>query len=162
MEEKIINFKLNGRNIKVMADEKTTLIYVIRELLGLTGTKEGCGYGKCGTCTVIMNGKTVKSCIVKAFKADGADITTIEGVADGFKLHPIQTALIEGGAVQCGFCTPGIVMTLKAIFEENLYVTEEEIKKALKSHLCRCTGYETIIKSALLAQKKMKELGEKA
>ena len=159
MEEKIINFKLNGQPVKAIADEKTTLLYIIRDVLGLTGTKEGCGYGKCGTCVVVMNGKAIKSCITKAFKADGSEIVTVEGVADGFKLHPIQEALIEGGAVQCGFCTPGIIMTLKALYEENINADEEEIKKALKNHLCRCTGYETIISSALLAQKKMKALG---
>ncbi len=157
MDGQIINFKLNGRDVKAKIDEKTTLLFVIREILGLMGTKEGCGYGKCGTCTVIMNGKSVKSCVVKASKADGAEITTIEGVADGFKLDPIQEAFIEGGAVQCGFCTPGIIMTLKALYSANIDASEEDVKKALKAHLCRCTGYETIISSSLLAQKKLRE-----
>ena len=156
MEGQIINFKLNGRSVKVRVDDKTTLLSVIRDIVGLKGTKEGCGYGKCGTCTVIMNGKSVRSCVTKAIKADGADIVTIEGVADGFKLDPIQEAFIEGGAVQCGFCTPGIIMTLKALFDDNLGASIDDIKKALKAHLCRCTGYETILSSALLAQEKLK------
>lgn len=157
MEEQIISFTLNSMPVKAKIDKKTTLLEVIRNVFGLTGTKEGCGYGKCGTCVVVMNGKAVKSCIVKAEKAEGAQIATVEGVADGFRLHPIQQALIEGGAVQCGFCTPGIIMTLKALFDGNVHAGREEIEKALKGHLCRCTGYETILESALLAQQKLLE-----
>ncbi len=155
MEGQIINFTLNGRKVKAKIDEKTTLIQVLRDIFGLTGTKEGCGYGKCGTCMVIMDGKAVKSCVVKAIKAEGTEVVTIEGTADGFTLDPVQEALIEGGAVQCGFCTPGIIMTLKALFADNPEACEEEIRKALKGHLCRCTGYETILRSALLAQEKL-------
>lgn len=156
--EKIIKFNLNGMDVKAIADEKTMLLDVIRTVFGLTGAKEGCGYGKCGTCTVILNGKPVKSCVTKAFKAEGGEVKTIEGLADGFKLHPIQEAFIEGGAVQCGFCTPGIIMRLKSLFDENLDASADEIMAALKNHLCRCTGYETILKSALLAQSKLKAL----
>lgn len=153
---KIISFTLNNKKVKAIIDDKTTLLELIRNIFGLMGAKEGCGYGKCGSCTVIMNGKSVRSCITKASKAEGSEIVTIEGLGgDDFSLDPIQEAFIDGGAVQCGFCTPGIIMTLKALFTENPNASEEEIKKALKGHLCRCTGYETILKSALLAKERI-------
>ena len=154
-----INLKVNGETHSIQIDETTTLLEILRDRLNLTGAKLACGYGKCGTCTVVMNGKAVRSCVTKAKKAEGAEILTIEGLEEGFRLHPIQEAFIEGGAVQCGFCTPGIIMTLYALFTENPKIPENELREQLNRHLCRCTGYENILQSALLAQKKMEERG---
>jgi len=151
-----ISLKVNGRDYKVHVDDKTMLLDVLREKLNFTGAKNGCGQGACGTCTVVMDGEAVRSCIVKAIKADGKEILTIEGLADGVTLHPIQEAFVRAGAVQCGFCTPGYIMTLYALFKKNPDASDEEIKKILEKHLCRCTGYETIWEGAKLAQKMMK------
>ncbi|MEQ8168766.1 MAG: (2Fe-2S)-binding protein [Candidatus Eremiobacterota bacterium] len=151
-----ISLKVNGRDYKVHVDDKTILLDVLREKLNLTGAKNGCGQGACGTCTVVMDGEAVRSCIVKAIKADGKEIVTIEGLTDGVTLHPIQDAFIKAGAVQCGFCTPGYIMSLYALFNKNPDAPDEEIKKILEKHLCRCTGYETIWEAAKLAQKMMK------
>ncbi len=151
-----ISLKVNGRDYKVHVDDKTILLDVLREKLNLTGAKNGCGQGACGTCTVVMDGEAVRSCIVKAIKADGKEIVTIEGLTDGVTLHPIQDAFIKAGAVQCGFCTPGYIMSLYALFKKNSDAPDEEIKKILEKHLCRCTGYETIWEAAKLAQKMMK------
>jgi carbon-monoxide dehydrogenase small subunit len=151
-----ISLKVNGRDYRVHVDDNTMLLDVLREKLNLTGTKNGCGQGACGTCTVVMDGEAVRSCIVKAIKADGKEILTIEGLADGVTLHPIQEAFVRAGAVQCGFCTPGYIMTLYALFKKNPDASDEEIKKILEKHLCRCTGYETIWEGAKLAQKMMK------
>lgn len=155
MEGTTITITVNGRKHSISVDKSTTLLEVIRDRLYLTGTKEGCGYGKCGTCTVVMNGEAVRSCIVKAAKADGADITTIEGLSEDDRLHPIQEAFIETYAVQCGFCIPGIIMTLYALLSARKDASKEEIGSALNRHLCRCTGYENISKAAILAQQKM-------
>jgi carbon-monoxide dehydrogenase small subunit len=132
------------------------LIDVLRDRLGLTGTKQGCDDLSCGACTVVVNGEAVKSCKMAAARAAGAEVVTIEGLAQGTKLHPIQEALIEAGAVQCGFCIPGIAMGLYGLFRRNLEATEKEIVDALEDHLCRCTGYETILAGAKLAQKKLR------
>jgi carbon-monoxide dehydrogenase small subunit len=131
------------------------LIYVLRDRLGLTGTKQGCDDLSCGACTVLLDGRAVQSCNLPASRAAGADIVTIEGLAQGTKLHPIQEALIEAGAVQCGFCIPGIAMRLYGLFGQNPNATEPEILDALEGHLCRCTGYEAILEGAKLAQKKL-------
>ena len=152
-----IGLKVNGKDYRVHVDDKTMLLDVLREKLNLTGAKNGCGQGACGTCTVVMDGEAVRSCIVKAIKADGKEIVTIEGLADGVTLHPIQEAFINAGAVQCGFCTPGYIMTLYALFKKNPDASDEEIKTILEKHLCRCTGYETIWEGAKLAQKMMSE-----
>ena len=151
-----ISLKVNGKDYKVHVDDKTMLLDILREKLNLTGAKNGCGQGACGTCTVVMDGEAVRSCIVKAVKADGKEIITIEGLTDGVTLHPIQDAFIKAGAVQCGFCTPGYIMSLYALFNKNPDAPDEEIKKILEKHLCRCTGYETIWEAAKLAQKMMK------
>lgn len=158
---RIISFVLNGKKTRAVVDDKTTLLELLRDVFGLTGAKEGCGYGKCGTCSVIMNGREIRSCVTKAVKVDGAEITTIEGVGGGLSLDPIQEALIDGGAVQCGFCTPGIIMCLKALFDADPNVSDDGIRAALKGHLCRCTGYETIFKSALLARERIAGAGGK-
>ncbi|MDQ7827260.1 MAG: (2Fe-2S)-binding protein [Candidatus Eremiobacteraeota bacterium] len=157
MDESKVTITVNGTARSFLVDKATTLLEILRDHLNLTGAKEGCGYGKCGTCTVVMNGEAVRSCIVKAVKADGASVTTIEGVTDGYTLHPIQEALIEAGAIQCGFCTPGIVMTLHALLAKNPDIPDGELKQALNGHLCRCTGYESILKAGFLAREKMQK-----
>jgi len=152
-----IDIKVNGSSYKLEVDDNETLLDVLRDRLDLTGAKNGCGYGTCGACTVVMDGKAVRSCVLKHPKYNGKEIITIEGISDGHKLHPVQEAFIEAGAVQCGFCSPGYIMSLYALYNENLEASDEEIKKILEKHLCRCTGYETIWEAAKMAQKKMKE-----
>ncbi len=156
MEEKI-TFTLNGMPRTVEVDPETMLVEVIRDVLDLTGTKVGCDNGTCGSCTVVMNGRAVKSCITPVRKAAGADVVTIEGLAKGMTLHPIQKSISESGAVQCGFCTPGIIMELYGLFEAKPTASQAEIETALNKHLCRCTGYEPIRDGALMAQKLMQD-----
>lgn len=151
-----ITFTINGTERTVEVDPALRLIDVIREDLGLTGTKRGCDNYTCGSCVVVVDGKAVKSCTYPLKRLEGAEVLTVEGLARGRELHPIQQALIDAGAVQCGFCTPGIIMELYALFEENLDAGEEQIRDALDKHLCRCTGYEAIWEGALLAQERMK------
>lgn len=152
-----ITFTVNGVKRSVEIEGWETLLIVLREYLGLTGTKYGCDDASCGACVVVVNGKAEKSCVYPAKKLEGAEVITIEGLSDGKNLHPIQKALIDSGGVQCGFCTPGIIMELYALFKKNLDASEEEIIEALSRHLCRCTGYEAILNGAKLAQKYMKE-----
>ena len=147
-----ISFSVNGRKYSLEVDPKESLMDILRERLDLTGTKNGCQTGHCGACTVIMNGEAVKSCMVNAKKLQDSDILTIEGISNGYHLHPIQEAFIKSSAVQCGFCTPGYIMTLYALLEKNPNAPESEIRSALKDHLCRCTGYKPILEAALLAQ----------
>ena len=142
-----IGLTVNGTLYELGVQPWETLLEVIRDKLGLTGTKEGCGLGECGACTVIMDGKTVNSCLVLAVEADGKQITTIEGLADGDKLHPIQEAFITVGGLQCGFCTPGMIMSAKALLDENPHPSEDEIRRGIAGNLCRCTGYTKIIES---------------
>ena len=151
-----VTFTINGMKRTVAVDPALKLLDVIREEIGLTGTKRGCDNSTCGSCTVVMNGKAVKSCTVALEKVEGAEILTIEALAEGTKLHPIQQALVEAGAVQCGFCTPGIVMELYALLMKDVDASEKDIQNALNKHLCRCTGYEAIWEGALLAQERMK------
>jgi carbon-monoxide dehydrogenase small subunit len=155
---KLIRFTVNGKEYEVSVPPWRTLLEVIREELGLTGTKEGCGLGECGACTVIMEGKAVNSCLVLAAEADGKEITTIEGLAQGDKLHPIQQAFIDHGGFQCGFCTPGMIMSAKALLDENPKPSEDEIKKGISGNFCRCTGYTKIIESIKAAAE---DIGEK-
>lgn len=138
---------VNGKSYELSVFPWRTLLEVIREDLGLTGTKEGCHLGECGACTVIMDGKTVNSCLVLATEADGKQVTTIEGLADGDKLHPVQQAFIDHGGLQCGFCTPGMIMSAKVLLDEKPDPSEEEIKRAIAGNMCRCTGYTKIIES---------------
>lgn len=152
MAEKI-SFKINGKQRTVEVDPEMMLMDVIRDVLNLTGTKHGCDNSTCGTCTVVMNGKAIKSCNTPVSKAAGAEIMTIEGLASGTNLHPVQKALSESGAVQCGFCTPGIIMELYGLLEANPNASEQEMTNALNKHLCRCTGYEPIRNGAAVAQK---------
>jgi aerobic-type carbon monoxide dehydrogenase small subunit (CoxS/CutS family) len=156
MAEKI-TFKVNGQDRSVEIDPELMLIDLLRDELNLTGTKKGCDNSTCGTCVVVLNGKAVKSCNTLASKAAGGDVVTVEGLASGMTLHPIQKAIAESGAVQCGFCTPGIVMELYGLLETNPEANETEMTNALNKHLCRCTGYEPIRDGALIAQKMMKD-----
>ncbi len=156
MAEKI-SFTINGKPTTVEVDPEMLVIDVIREVLNLTGTKRGCDNSTCGTCTIVVNGKAVKSCNMPVKKIAGADVLTVEGLAKGMELHPIQKAISESGAIQCGFCTPGIVMELYGLLEEKPDATEAELENALNKHLCRCTGYEPIRDGALMAQKLIQE-----
>ncbi len=151
MTEKI-SFTINGIQRTVEVDPSTMLIDVIRDVLDLTGTKRGCDNSTCGTCVVVVNGKAVKSCNYPIVKAQGAVILTVEGISQGMQLHPVQQAIAESGAVQCGFCTPGIVMELYALLEEKPEAGEQEMVNALNKHLCRCNGYEPILNGAKVAQ----------
>lgn len=139
-------------------DPREKLLYLLRERLQLTGTKDGCASGHCGTCVVLINGKPIRACLQKAQKLEGAEILTIEGISPqklGDELHPIQQAMVDTTGVQCGFCTPGIIMKLYGLFEENLKASNEEIVDALEGHLCRCTGYTPIFEAAIRAQEFM-------
>jgi carbon-monoxide dehydrogenase small subunit len=150
--KQILNFILNGEPIQVEIEPHLTLLQILREELELTGTKEGCGMGECGACTVLLDGKTINSCIFPAIEAEGKSITTIEGIADGKGgLHPIQKAFIEHGAIQCGFCTPGMVLSAKALLDEIPKPTEEEIRNGIAGNLCRCTGYLQIVQAVKAA-----------
>ena len=151
------NIKLivNNKKYEFSVSPNKTLLELLREDIGLTGTKEGCGLGECGACTVIMNGQTVNSCLVLAVEADGKDITTIEGLAENGKLHPVQQAFVDEGGLQCGFCTPGMIMSSKALLDANPNPNMEEIKRAIAGNLCRCTGYTKIFKSVDTAAKMM-------
>lgn len=144
---KRINLKINGRNHIVDVEPHHTLLYVIREKLDLRGTKEGCGTGDCGACTVIMGGQAVNSCLILAYQADGSEITTIEGLMKDGKVHEIQQAFVDYGAIQCGFCSPGMIMSAKALLDQNPSPTEKEIRTAIAGNLCRCTGYSKIIEA---------------
>jgi len=148
---KQVRLTVNKKSYELSIRPWQTLLELISEDLGLTGTKEGCGLGECGACTVIMNGKPVNSCLVLAAEADGKQITTIEGLADGDKLHPIQQAFVDHCGLQCGFCTPGMIMSAKALLDEKPSLTEEEIRRGIAGNLCRCTGYTKIIESIKLA-----------
>lgn len=151
-----IEFNLNNRKRIVEIQPEELLLDVLRKEFNFKGTKYGCGIGECGACTVIMNGKPVLSCQMLAAVADGQNIETIEGLADGNELHPMQQAFIDEGAVQCGFCTPGMVLTANALVKENPDPSVEDIKNAIRGNLCRCTGYESIIKAVRTGAKRMK------
>ena len=143
-----LSFVLNGEPVEVDIEPHLTLLEVLRDRLGLTGTKEGCGAGECGACTVLLDGKTVNACIFPAMEVEAKNVVTIEGIADAQgNLHPIQKAFVEYGAVQCGFCTPGMVLSAKALLDENPKPTEEEIRHGIAGNLCRCTGYLQIIQA---------------
>jgi aerobic carbon-monoxide dehydrogenase small subunit len=142
-----IRFRLNGKWIEMQAPPHWPLLRVLREKLGLIGTKEGCGIGECGACTVLVDGAPVHSCLILAPKVEGREVQTIEGVGTRESLHPLQQSFIEHGAVQCGFCTPGMLMSSKALLEKNPHPTKEEVKEAISGHLCRCTGYHQIIEA---------------
>ncbi len=151
-----INLTVNKKHYTLSVNPLKPLINVIREDIGLTGTKSGCGKGECGACTLLLNGKPVTSCIIPAAQANNADIVTIEGIGSEEKLHPIQEAFVEEGAVQCGFCTPGMIISSYALLKKNSNPAEDEIKEAISGNLCRCTGYTKIIQAVKKASKKMR------
>ncbi len=151
MDKAKIKLKVNGSWREVETRSDRILLDLLREELGLTGTKKGCEAGECGACTVIMNGRAVLTCLIPALKADGAEITTIEGLADEGRLHPLQQAFLEKGAVQCGYCTPGMVLAAKALLDENPEPSVEDVKRAISGNLCRCTGYTKIIQAVRAA-----------
>ena len=152
-----IHLTVNGRAVECEADAETRLLDLLRDSLGLTGTKEGCGEGECGACTVLLDGRPVNSCLIPAPAADGKSVLTIEGIGEGGKLHPIQAAFVETGGVQCGFCTPGFIMSAYALLRDNPSPTDEEIRSAIEGNLCRCTGYERIVDAIRIAAERLKE-----
>ncbi|HUV74004.1 MAG TPA: (2Fe-2S)-binding protein [Anaerolineae bacterium] len=151
MERRLIRLRVNGEEHDVVVSPNETLVEVLRERLELTGTKMGCGEGACGTCTVLLDGKPVRSCLTLAVEVQGKVIVTIEGLAEGGELHPVQKAFIEHGAIQCGFCSPAMILTSKALLEENPHPTEEEVRSAISGQVCRCTGYAKIVEAILAA-----------
>jgi carbon-monoxide dehydrogenase small subunit len=148
-----VELKVNGTHYKLEIAPWSTLLEVLREDLGLVGTKQSCNEGQCGACTVLMDGQAVVSCLVLAIDAQNKDILTIEGMSEGEKLHPIQESFVKHGGIQCGFCTPGMIMSAKALLDENPNPTPLEARKAISGNLCRCTGYQQIIDSILAAAK---------
>lgn len=144
-----INFTVNGEAVTARIEDHWTLLEVLRQQLALTGTKKGCGRGECGACTVILNGRPVNSCLVLASEADGCEVRTIEGEAHDGELSRLQQAFVEGGAIQCGFCTAGMIMSARALLMRNPDPGEEDIKEAIEGNLCRCTGYKPIVAAIL-------------
>lgn len=153
----LLHITVNGKKLHKMVNPDQRLVDFLRNDLGLIGAKIGCGQGDCGTCTVIMNGKAIRSCVIPVLKAQDAVIETIEGLARGEKLHPLQEEFVNKGAVQCGFCTPGMIMSAKALLDKNPDPTPEEVKKALKGNICRCTGYVKIEEAVLAAAARLRE-----
>ena len=150
-----INLTVNGLKVSKEIDPKTLLSSFLRENLDLTGTHIGCDTSQCGACAIHMNGKAIKSCSILAIQADGADVTTIEGIANGDKLHPMQEAFRDNHGLQCGNCTPGMIMSAIKLVENNPKISEKEIRKGLEGNICRCTGYNNIVKSVSAASKVM-------
>lgn len=142
-----IAFRLNGEDVEVLVKPWQTLLEVLRDELHLTGSKEGCGNGNCGACTVQFDGKVIDSCLTLGIEADSHDVLTIEGLDNAGKLHPIQQAFVDYSGLQCGFCTPGFIMATKALLESNPHPTEREIRAGIAGNLCRCTGYDKIVKA---------------
>ena len=152
-----LKFNLNGRDCAVEADPSRTLLDVLRTDLGLTGTKYGCGVGECGSCTILIDGKAVCSCLTLIGQADGRTVETVEGLAQGEKLHPLQESFVESHAIQCGYCTPGMLMSAKAFLDQHPSPSEEEIRTAISGNLCRCTGYKQIVAAIQHAADKIKK-----
>ncbi len=155
--KQLMRFHVNGVIYEEEIDHRRTLLEVLRENLGLLGTHKGCDEGQCGACTVLVDGKAVNSCLVLAMSVQGKKITTIEGLAQEGKLHPVQEAFVESGAIQCGFCSPGMIMIAKAFLDQHPNPTEEEAKRAISGNLCRCTGYFQIIDAVMKAAEKMRK-----
>ena len=155
--KKTISLTVNGESHTLEVDAKDLLLQVLRERLGLTGTKEGCGTGECGACTVLLEGEPVNSCLLLAVRADGKSVVTIEGLAENGKLHPLQQAFIDNGAVQCGFCAPGMLLSAKALLDRNPRPTEQDIREGISGNICRCTGYVKIVKAVKQAAGVMAE-----
>ncbi|MBI1851762.1 MAG: (2Fe-2S)-binding protein [Planctomycetes bacterium] len=152
-----MRLRVNGEDVEVAFAPHKTLLEVLREDLGLTGTKHGCELGECGTCAVLVDGKPILSCLALPLDLEGKEISTVEGMADGPRLHPLQEAFADLGAAQCGYCTPGFLLTAKALLDAKKKPTRDEIKDALAGNLCRCTGYVKIFEAVELAAKRMRE-----
>ncbi|MDP6100632.1 MAG: (2Fe-2S)-binding protein [Dehalococcoidia bacterium] len=147
--KRVVTLTVNGEQRQALAEPRVTLLELLRDGLGLTGSKEGCGDGNCGACTVLLNGRPVNSCLVLAVEVDGSDVFTIEGLARSGALHPLQQAFIDHGGLQCGFCTPGLVMVAYALLQENPHPTEQEVRMAIAGNLCRCTGYDKVVRAVM-------------
>ncbi|MGI6080118.1 MAG: (2Fe-2S)-binding protein [Candidatus Avilachnospira sp.] len=160
MERIKVSFTLNGKPCEVMTKPYSRLLDMLRDDLRLTGTKEGCGVGECGACTVILDGKAVTACLVPAPSVEGRNVVTIEGVGKEGKLDPIQEAVLKEHALQCGFCTPGFIMSAKALLDENPFATKEEIRRAISGNLCRCTGYEQLTTAIYEAAEELRKLNK--
>lgn len=160
MTKQIAKFIVNGKPYETIIEPHMTLVEVLRDQLGLTGAKHSCGIGNCGACTVLLEGKPILSCLTLAITAKEKNILTIEGLAQGANLHPIQKAFVEHGAIQCGFCTPGMILSAKALLDRNPNPTKTEIREALSGNLCRCTGYVKIIEAVLAAARTMRKGGK--
>lgn len=156
--KELLTFTVNGEEVNVAVEPHWMLLDILRDHLGLTGVKEGCGLGECGACTVILDGRTVNSCITPVLEAQGAEVTTIEGLLqeDG-RLSPLQQAFVDHGGVQCGFCTPGMVLSAKALLDENPKPTEDEVRAGLAGNICRCTGYTQIVEAVMAVSGNDKE-----
>jgi carbon-monoxide dehydrogenase small subunit len=154
--KRLIELTINGIEHEVAVPAHRTLLELLREDLGLTGTKQGCGEGDCGACVVLLDGVPVSSCLVLALEAAGCRVTTIEGVAAGAELHPLQQAFLEAGAVQCGFCTPGMILVAKSLLDRSPAPSEHEVRLAVSGNLCRCTGYQKIVEAILLAAERLR------
>ncbi|MBC8352283.1 MAG: (2Fe-2S)-binding protein [Planctomycetes bacterium] len=152
--KRVVTFTVNGDQVEILCEPRQSLLEVLRDDLDLTGTKEGCSNGNCGACTVIMDGRPVVSCLVLAVEAEGAELRTIEGVACGSTLDEVQAAFLEGAALQCGICTPGIIVQTEALLEENPNPTEDDVRFYLAGNLCRCTGYDKIVRAVQAAAEK--------
>ncbi len=155
MARQTINLKVNGQPYELAVEPRWTLLETVREQLALTGSKEGCGTGDCGACSMIVDGKLITACLMLAPEADGSEITTIEGMARNGDLHPVQQSFIEAGGVQCGFCTPGMIMAAKALLDGNPRPTLEDVRLGLAGNLCRCTGYAKIYEAVLAAAERI-------
>ncbi len=152
-----IQTRLNGDDVEFLAEPRQSLLEVLRDDIGLTGTKEGCNNGNCGACSVMLNGRVVNSCCVLAVETEGAEVTTIEGLAHGDQLHPLQQAFLEEAALQCGICTPGFIMSAKALLDREPHPDEHRVRFWLAGNLCRCTGYDKIVKAVMKASNDMQE-----
>ncbi len=152
----IVTATINGEQQELLADERDSLLDVLRDRIGLTGTKEGCGNGNCGACTVILDGRLVNSCLVMAAELNDSEVVTVEGLATAEELHPVQQAFLDEAALQCGICTPGFLVAAKALLDVNPDPTEREARFCLSGNLCRCTGYDKIIRAVLVAAERMR------
>jgi carbon-monoxide dehydrogenase small subunit len=159
-KKEVVKLKINGKDREALAEPRLLLVHFIREGLGLTGTHVGCDTSNCGACTVIVNGKPVKSCTMFAVQADGAEVMTVEGLIKDGALHPLQEGFKEEHGLQCGFCTPGMLMSTYALLQKNATPKEEEIRWGISGNLCRCTGYQNIVKAVQYASKKMAQGGK--
>jgi len=153
--KKLISLTVNGKRYEMAVEPNQILADFLRNDLGLLGTKKGCEVGDCGSCTVLLDGRPVNSCLVLAVQTNGREVQTIEGMETAEGLHPLQKAFVEKGAIQCGFCTPGMIVTAKSLLEKNLSPDQEEIRKAISGNLCRCTGYQKIIEAIASAAEEM-------